>query len=61
MFILPGGTPILLNIRSYTVVQDCINELAEHLGVQDTSTSYEPLEFAIYYVVEAGNFDYITI
>lgn len=72
MFLLPGGVPILLNIRSYTVitillnvyfryeifnryllkvVQDCIEQICAHLGVQN---SLEQLEYSIYYVVEAG-------
>ena len=25
MFLLPGTAPVLLNIKSYTVVQDCID------------------------------------
>jgi hypothetical protein len=88
LFILPGGMPVVLNIRSYTVrvlrfrnlkliqinnaflriykkylkvVQDCINEISEHLGLSaamaiDNGSSFEQLEFAIYYVVESGFF-----
>jgi hypothetical protein len=51
MFLLPGGVPILLNIRSCTVVQDCIEQICGHLCVQSPLEQYE---FAIYYVVEAG-------
>lgn len=50
MFLLPGGVPILLNIRSCTVVQDCIDQICGHLGIHD---SLEQHEFSIYYVVEA--------
>jgi myosin XV len=50
MFLLPGGVPILLNIRSYTVVNDCIENICHHLGVDN---QLEHCEFAIYYVVEA--------
>lgn len=50
MFLLPGGVPILLNIRSCTVVQDCIEQICGHLGIQNVLEQYE---FAIYYVVEA--------
>jgi hypothetical protein len=51
MFLLPGGVPILLNVRSYTVVQDCIEQICGHLGIQN---SLEQYEYSIYYVVEAG-------
>lgn len=52
MFLLPGGIPILLNIRSCTVVLDCIEQICRHLGI---TNKLEQHEFAIYYVVEAGN------
>ena len=52
MFLLPGGIPILLNIRSCTVVLDCIEQICVHLGI---TNKLEQHEFAIYYVVEAGN------
>lgn len=54
MFLLPGGIPILLNIRSCTVVLDCIEQICVHLGI---TNKLEQHEFAIYYVVEAGNLD----
>lgn len=50
MFLLPGGIPILLNIRSCTVVLDCIEQICVHLGI---ANKLEQHEFAIYYVVEA--------
>ncbi len=54
MFLLPGGIPILLNIRSCTVVLDCIEQICVHLGI---TNKLEQHEFAIYYVVEAGIFN----
>ena len=51
MFLLHGGIPILLNIRSCTVVLDCIEQICTHLGI---TNKLEQHEFAIYYVVEAG-------
>ncbi len=56
MFLLPGGVPILLNIRSCSVVQDCIDQICGHLGVQNPLEQYE---FAIYYVVEAGLYNFL--
>ena len=50
MFLLPGGIPLLLNIRSCTVVLDCLEQICLHLGI---SNKLEQQEFAIYYVVEA--------
>jgi myosin-15 len=50
MFLLPGGIPILLNIRSCTVVLDCIEQICTHLGI---ANRLEQHEFAIYYVVSS--------
>lgn len=48
-FKLPGTAPVTLNIKSTTVVKDCIDQLCEKL---DVSESHEREEFSIFYVIE---------
>ncbi len=50
MFLLPGTAPVLLNIKSYTVAQDCIEQICGHLGIYNL---LEQNEYTIYYAVES--------
>ena len=51
MCVLPGGVPVVLNVRSCSVVLDAIDQICHRLDVDD---NLEREEFTIFYVIEAG-------
>ena len=51
MCVLPGGVPVVLNVRSCSVVLDAIDQICHRLDVDE---NLEREEFTIFYVIEAG-------
>lgn len=51
MCVMPGGVPVVLNIRSCSVVLDAIDQICARLDIRDP---LEKEEFTIFYVIEAG-------
>jgi len=52
MCILPGGMPVVLNVRSSSVVFDCLNQISARLEVTD---EVEREEYTIFYVIQSEN------
>ncbi|XP_074649564.1 unconventional myosin-XV-like [Tubulanus polymorphus] len=53
MFLLPGGYPMMLNVRSVTVAEDVIDDICTTLNM---TNALEQNEYTIYYVVEKEHF-----
>ena len=51
MCILPGGTPVVLTVKSASVVQEAIDQVCSTLDVNDTM---ERDEYTLFYVIETG-------
>jgi len=54
MCILPGGTPVMLNMKSASIVQDIILQICGMLGISEHNQQ-EADEFTIFYVIDAEN------
>ncbi|XP_064628723.1 unconventional myosin-XV-like isoform X2 [Lineus longissimus] len=53
MFLLPGGLPLMLNLKSCSVAEDVIEEICNHLNI---TNPLERNEYTLYYVVEKEQF-----
>ena len=51
MVILPGGQPVVLKVRSSTVVDEAIEQLCDTIGITE---QLHTAEYTLHYVIETG-------